>query len=101
MCHFRGKFQAFPGKRHPRPHQDTLLRLRASLSHLGASINAVLSMYVTPRPPPISPSFYYFDMPKHAKDVLGRPDCGVRTVGIVSASLIDPITPQTCHCSTP
>ena len=32
----------------------------ASLSHLGASINAVLYMYATPRPVPISSQFLLF-----------------------------------------
>ena len=47
----------------------------ASLSHLGASINAVLYMHATPRPLPISSQFVL--MTKRAKDVLGRPDCGL------------------------
>jgi len=48
----------------------------APLSHLGASINAVLSMHVTAQPLPISSLFLLFlHMPKRAKDVLGRPDC--------------------------
>jgi len=45
----------------------------ASLSHLGASI-----MHATPRPLPISSQFLLFLlMTKRAKDVLGRPDCGL------------------------
>ena len=49
-----------------------------SLSHLSASINAVLLMHPMPRPIPISSQFLLLHMPSHAKDVLGRPltaDC--------------------------
>jgi len=66
----------FPVEGHPRPHQDTLPTDPALLTHLDASINAVLSMHATPRPLPISSQFLLFlHMPKRAKDVLGRPDC--------------------------
>jgi len=48
------------------------------LSHLGAWINDVLSMHATPWPPPIFSQFLLFlHMLKRAKDVLGRPDCGL------------------------
>ena len=43
-----------------------------------ASVNAVLSMHATPRPPPVCFQFLLFlHMPKGAKDVLGRRDCGL------------------------
>ena len=45
---------------------------------LGAWINDVLLMHATPRPPAILFQFLLFlNMLKRAKDVLGRPDCGL------------------------
>jgi len=45
-----------------------------TLGHLGASINAMLSMHATPRPLQFSQNVYYSHMPKR---ILGRYHCGL------------------------
>jgi len=77
------------------------------LGHIGAWINDVLSMHVTPRPPPILFQFLLFlHMLKRAKDVaywviftVGTASVGTESVGIVSASRTN-VSPSRVMLST-